>query len=58
MNSRLAFAGIRSDIGHRGFGMIFPFMARNTGMLDGEFDMMRHRYNLNGGGGTLGVASR
>jgi hypothetical protein len=30
--------------------MIFPFMARNTGMLDGEFDMMRHRYNLNGGG--------
>jgi prepilin-type N-terminal cleavage/methylation domain-containing protein len=30
--------------------MIFPFIARNTGMLDGEFDMIRHRYNLNGEG--------
>jgi prepilin-type N-terminal cleavage/methylation domain-containing protein len=28
--------------------MIFPFMARSTGVLDGEFDMIRHRYNLNG----------
>ena len=32
-----------------GFDMIFLFMARNTGILDGEFDMVRHRYNLNGG---------
>ena len=31
-----------------GFDMIFPFMARNTGMLDGEFDMVRYRYNMNG----------